>query len=336
LQGGQTFTTVGNFTNKGLFTVGSGSTFTVGGTGTTFTQTAGMITDDGSVNLPSSGTLSLQTGSLIGKGTVIGALTSSATVDPGDSATTTGILTDNGTYTQNSAGSLNVGIGGTTAGTKYDVLAATTARLGGTLNISLLNGYVPAVGNTFKVVTYGSETGTFSTITGLSINSSEHFTVTYQGTDVLLTVVSGPAHHNQVGGPRGLGSALASSGTNQGGGLRGIMTARPGTIASNPHTPAISFQAAAASVMPSSSAPRQQATFGLVQSRPAGIPAFSGVSIGNPTTSRLRFPGPLTMSKAQAAKATNGAYGLRNRAVGGGFALPLGHMSKPQMGFLVE
>jgi hypothetical protein len=38
---------------------------------------------------------------------------------------------------------------------------------------------------------FGSETGTFGTVNGLAINSTEHFTVTYQPTDVLLTVVSG-------------------------------------------------------------------------------------------------------------------------------------------------
>ena len=38
---------------------------------------------------------------------------------------------------------------------------------------------------------FSSETGTFSTVNGLPINSNEHFTITYQPTDVLLTVVSG-------------------------------------------------------------------------------------------------------------------------------------------------
>jgi hypothetical protein len=39
---------------------------------------------------------------------------------------------------------------------------------------------------------FTSETGTFATVTGLSINSSEHFNLTYEATDVLLTVASGP------------------------------------------------------------------------------------------------------------------------------------------------
>src|SRR4029077_12488709 len=83
-------------------------------------------------------------------------------------------------------------INGTMAGTKYDQLNPSTASLSGTLNISLPTGFVPNIGNTFKIMNFTSETGTFSTVNGLSINGTEHFTLTYHPTDVLLTVVSGP------------------------------------------------------------------------------------------------------------------------------------------------
>jgi len=52
---------------------------------------------------------------------------------------------------------------------------------------------VPTIGSTFKIMNFTSETGTFATVNGLAINMSEHFSLTYQPTDVLLTVVSGPA-----------------------------------------------------------------------------------------------------------------------------------------------
>jgi hypothetical protein len=70
------------------------------------------------------------------------------------------------------------------------VLKATTAVLGGTLNISDLNGFIPTVGSTFKILTFNSVTGAFTTVNGLTINSTEEYTVTYQPTDVLLTVVN--------------------------------------------------------------------------------------------------------------------------------------------------
>jgi hypothetical protein len=87
---------------------------------------------------------------------------------------------------------LDISISGTTAGTKYDQLNPTTANLSGTLNISRAAGFVPTIGITFKIMNFTSETGTFATVNGLAINSSEHFTLTYEPTDVLLTVVPGP------------------------------------------------------------------------------------------------------------------------------------------------
>jgi hypothetical protein len=82
-------------------------------------------------------------------------------------------------------------------GTKFDALNATTAVLGGTLNISELSSFIPTVGSTFKILSFNSVTGTFATVNGLTINSTEEYTVTYQPTDVLLTVVSTAAPARQ-------------------------------------------------------------------------------------------------------------------------------------------
>ena len=188
LAGGRSFTTAGNFINAGTFTVNTGSSFALGASGM-YTQSAGTTTDNGSLSAP--GAVNLQGGSLFGSGSITGNVQSSATVTPGDSSTLTGILTDTGTYTQKSKGDLDISIGGTTAGSKFDELNSTNASLNGTLNIGLVSGYVPTIGNTFKIMNFTSETGTFSTVNGLNINSKEHFKITYQGTDVLLTVVSG-------------------------------------------------------------------------------------------------------------------------------------------------
>jgi fibronectin-binding autotransporter adhesin len=189
LAGGAALTTAGSVSNAGTLTVGTGSTLTVGGPGV-YTQTAGTTTDNGT--LAASGGVALSGGSLFAGGTITGNLASSGIVTPGASAAKTGILTDTGTYTQNSGGSLNIGIAGTTS-TTFDAVKSTTAVLGGTLNLSELNSFIPTVGSTFKILTFNSVTGTFATVNGLTINSSEAYTVTYQPTDVLLTVVSTPA-----------------------------------------------------------------------------------------------------------------------------------------------
>jgi hypothetical protein len=184
---GSTFTSTGNFSNAGSVNIGTGSTFATATNGT-FTQSAGTISDDGMISAPSGITVS--SGSLIGVGAIKGNLQSSGTITPGVSATSTGILTETGAYTQTSSGVLDISIGGTTAGSKYDELTATTAKLGGTLNLSLVDGFTPTVGSTYKIMGFNSESGQFAKITGLAINNTEHFVVAYQGSDVLLTVAS--------------------------------------------------------------------------------------------------------------------------------------------------
>jgi hypothetical protein len=193
-------TTGGSFTNSGTVTVSTGSTFTVGGSSYNYTQTAGTTTVNGTLAGAAAGSLDLNGGNLYGTGTLGYGVVDTATITPGTSATSTGELQVNGTYAQNSGGALDVTIGGTTAGTKFDQLNVSgTASLNGTLNITLASGYTPAVGNTFDILNASSISGSFSTINGLAINSSEHFTVTtVSGDEIELTVVSGAATTNSV------------------------------------------------------------------------------------------------------------------------------------------
>jgi fibronectin-binding autotransporter adhesin len=186
LQSGQVLTTTTNLSNAGKITIGTASGLAVGGS---YTQTAGITTVDGTLTAPKG--LSLQKGSLLGKGTLAATVTASASVTPGDSSTKPATFTVTGTYTQNSKGILNVSIGGTGSGTFGQLAVSNGVSLGGTLSIKLINGFVPAIGDTFTVVTGSAVTGTFSTVKGTSINSGEHFEVNYTANEVKLTVVSG-------------------------------------------------------------------------------------------------------------------------------------------------
>jgi hypothetical protein len=109
----------------------------------------------------------------------------------GDSTSKPGKLTMIGTYTQNSTGTLNISVGGTAAGTFGDLAVTNGVSLGGTLSIKLINGFVPAIGDSFTVLTGSAVSGEFATVKGTSINSSEHFQVNYNATNVTLIVVSG-------------------------------------------------------------------------------------------------------------------------------------------------
>uniref|UniRef100_UPI0015D91763 beta strand repeat-containing protein n=1 Tax=Nevskia soli TaxID=418856 RepID=UPI0015D91763 len=185
-------TSAGNFTNAGLFTVSAGTTFTIGGSSFNFTQTGGSATIDGTLTSTTLGTLALNGGSLDGVGTLGYNVVDSSILTPGDSATVTGKLTVADTYAQSSSGTLDIEINGATAGTNYDVLrVAKAATLGGILDITLGSGFTPTIGETFTILTAGSLSDTFADVNGLAINSSEHFTITYNGHSVVLTVVSG-------------------------------------------------------------------------------------------------------------------------------------------------
>jgi hypothetical protein len=192
LMSGRMLTTPGDFSNAGKLTVGAGSGFQSGvSPNGSYTQTAGTTTVDGVLSAPTG--MNLQAGSLLGKGTIAAAVQSSGKVTPGDATAKPGTLTISGSYSQSATGSLNISIGGLTVGTQYDQLAVSNGvSLKGTLNLKLINSFVPVIDNTFIILTGSAISGTFTKVTGLSINSAEHFAVTYNPTNVTVTVVSGP------------------------------------------------------------------------------------------------------------------------------------------------
>ena len=88
-------------------------------------------------------------------------------------------------------GSLNIEIGGLTAGTQYDRLAISgSATLNGSLNISLIGGFVPNPGDTFQIMTFGSRSGSFTTTNGLDLGGGRLFQVNLTSTS--LTLVTPP------------------------------------------------------------------------------------------------------------------------------------------------
>src|SRR5262249_8538403 len=74
-----------------------------------------------------------------------------------------------------------------TPGTLFDqVNISGAATLDGTLNVGRLNGYLPNSGDTFKVLSFGSRSGQFATITGLALGNSADLRANYSATDVTL------------------------------------------------------------------------------------------------------------------------------------------------------
>ena len=172
----------GPFTNTGGVTAGVGSTVRL--LSGTYLQTAGETRLVGGTLTAS--TVSIQGGVLSGFGTVSGNLINAALVDLG---APTGTLQVTGTYQQTTAGTLKVGLGGLAAG-QFDRLQITgTATLGGTLDVELVGGFLPVVGNTFDILTFASRVGDFGTISGLTLPAGHALQYSPEATRVRLVTV---------------------------------------------------------------------------------------------------------------------------------------------------
>ncbi len=134
----------------------------------------GAVLDSGAVSLTAATVNISASGSLTGTGNINGNLVNAGQIG---SATTPGILTVGGNFTQSSSGTLNEAVGGATPGTGYGQLKVSgTATLGGTLNVSLLNGFQPGIATNDPVLTCSTRNGTsFASMTGLNLYLAAQF-----------------------------------------------------------------------------------------------------------------------------------------------------------------
>jgi len=208
---GTNFTTAGPFSNAGKVTITKGVALVVGASGTNYNQTGGTTTVDGRLAVTAGGLVNITGGTLQGGGALPAGATISGSVSLGnasspagifiigDSTKKSGLIAIANNYTQLATGVMDAQIGGTTPGTQYSQLNITgTAALTGTLNIAVIKPFKPTVGQTFTILNASTGiTGTFSVVNGTVIDATKHFSVSYNPTTVVLTVVSGPAPQGQ-------------------------------------------------------------------------------------------------------------------------------------------
>ena len=141
----------------------------------------GTLRDDGLVT----GNVFNFGGIVTGSGTINGKLISSGRTGPGNSP---GILTVQGDFTQNSDGLTSIEIGGTSPGSGYDqVQVSGTATIDGKLDVRLVNGFTPTVGQTFRIVNANSFSGAFPSISG---PSQAGISVSNDAGGVTVTIIS--------------------------------------------------------------------------------------------------------------------------------------------------
>ena len=153
----------------------------------------GVLQVDGSI---SSNTFVNPSGTLAGSGTVNGNLTNNngGEVSPGDALGVPGVLTVADNYTQTRAATLVIQIGGAGAGQVSVLNVLGNANLSGSLDPELVNGFVPAIGQSFTFLGYASVTGSFTHIQNQVFDrGKKRWSLVYQPTGAVLTVIkNGP------------------------------------------------------------------------------------------------------------------------------------------------
>ncbi|MDQ2983187.1 MAG: hypothetical protein M3R70_04585 [Actinomycetota bacterium] len=187
----RSMTTKGPLRNAGIATLRHSSTLTTTGA---YTQSGGITNlADTTTRLAAAGAKAQVTaGRFGGVGSVGPELAATGgEISPGLGAA--GILRAD-KYSSGAGATLRMQIGGAAAGTGFDRLAVTgAASLGGTLALSTASGFHPAVGSTFKIMTFASRTGTFAAVIGAPLGVGLSYEVLYNATDVTLRVRATPA-----------------------------------------------------------------------------------------------------------------------------------------------
>jgi hypothetical protein len=190
----------------GNLVLGGGSRTTVnsGGSiqllpGTSLELLGALLVNNGQINGP----VNINYGALA-KGS--GSYTAVSVFDGGKFApgTSPGQVTISSTYTQTDGSTLLAELGGTSKGAQYDSLAVTgAANLDGTLDVSLINGFVPSSGNSFEVLhANGGITGAFSQVSLPPLGAGLAWNVVYSNVSVTLqvnaSIVPGDYNHNGI------------------------------------------------------------------------------------------------------------------------------------------
>jgi hypothetical protein len=180
----------------------TGGTWEFGNGATWRTDGADITTNAANLSISGAGTQILDAIFTQGNNALAGLTTNTATghltVGAGYNLTTQGAFQNNGileiggtvsvqgNYTQTAGAALDIDIASASV---YGTLAVSgTATLDGTLNVALLNGYTPAPGASFTILTFGTRSGDFSAENGLNFSPSEYFMPEYLDDTLTLAV----------------------------------------------------------------------------------------------------------------------------------------------------
>jgi len=167
IQGEHQFQAIVNLQVDTTVDVGTGSTLVFNNAldlvGNTLTKTGNGEMAVRNDLITGGGTIDVQQGMVSGNGTISGDVNNNGgTISPGNSP---GVMVIEGNFAQGEDGSLLIELSGTTEGSQYDVLQVDGELwANGTLQVSLLDGFQPGLGDTFNILEFGLLSGEFGQI----------------------------------------------------------------------------------------------------------------------------------------------------------------------------
>jgi Dockerin type I domain len=175
-----------------------GPDFTIRGTGGTIGGTDGGVSmiNDGTIASDVGGTLTIGTGAAWTNNRLLdasggnlvsrGGWTNVGAVQVGAGF----VLNATTGFSQADSGTLTVDIGGTASNAFGKVTVTGAAQIAGTLHLVLTGGFVPNLGDSFQIMTFGSASGTFATLDGADIGGGKRLDVTIGATGITVEVVT--------------------------------------------------------------------------------------------------------------------------------------------------
>jgi hypothetical protein len=190
--------------NTGNMDVAAGTilAFTAGG-GIYYLDAGASITDAGTTEVLNNSTVEVRAAVTATEFVLGNNMGSYGTLQIDDSGLLT--LTDPNTGTPYNFTIYNGGVviefSGSTPGAGYGQLnVGALAQLGGALYLTMLNGYRPAAGTTFQVLTYASHTQSFGSINGTDLGGGLHLNPKYNATNLTLAATqTGPSSGKRTG-----------------------------------------------------------------------------------------------------------------------------------------
>jgi hypothetical protein len=114
--------------------------------------------------------------------------TNAGDIEAGLSPGQLGVL---GAVTQQATASIRTELGGTQVATEYDrINVSGPVTLAGTLDITLINGYQPAAGDSLTVLTYASRSGAFAGVSGLDVGGGVRLDTVFTASELSLVARS--------------------------------------------------------------------------------------------------------------------------------------------------